>query len=119
MAYLKNYGKRFGFTFLGIFITLIVLTTFYYFDLIGDSLFSFLELFTLTINIFVNSFILGKSASKNGYIEGAKFGGAIVFILLIITLIFSKFRFSVLIYYLIIITTSILGSMIGISKKRD
>lgn len=119
MAYLINISKRFGYTLLGIVISLIFLTTFYYFDLIGDTFFSFLELITITINIFVNSFILGKKSNKNGYLEGAKFGGLIVLLFFIITLLFSKFHMNILIYYLIILVTAILGSMIGISKKRD
>lgn len=119
MTYLKKYGLRIGYTFLGIIGTLVILTTLYYFDLVGTKFFNFLELTSVGINIFINSFILGKSSNKKGYIEGIKYGGIIVLILLLPTLIFSKFKIRVLIYYTIIMITSILGSMIGISKKRD
>ncbi|MCI8569081.1 MAG: TIGR04086 family membrane protein [Bacilli bacterium] len=119
MTYLKIYGKRLGYTLLELLISLVLITTLYYFNIIGDGFFKSLELISIILTIFINSYILGNTSNKKAYIEGTKFGGIIISLLLIFTLLFSKFKIRVLIYYLIIMITSILGSMIGISKKRD
>ncbi len=119
MTYLTRYGLRVGYALLGIIGLSIVLITFYYFDLIGDKTFNFLELVVVLINIFINSFILGKASNKKGYIEGAKFGGIIVLLELILTLLFFKFKAKILIYFVMVMVTAILGSMVGISKKRN
>ncbi|MCI8459777.1 MAG: hypothetical protein HFE81_00130, partial [Bacilli bacterium] len=64
MTYLTRYGIRIGYSLVGIVGVSILLTTFYYFNLIGDGVFNFLELLTVIINIFINSFLLGKSTNK-------------------------------------------------------
>lgn len=119
MTYLTRYGIRIGYSLVGIVGVSTLLTTFYYFNLIGDGVFNFLELLTVIINIFINSFLLGKSTNKKGYIEGTKFGGIVIILFLVPTIIFSKFNIRIFIYYFIILVTAILGSMVGISKKRD
>lgn len=118
MTYLTRYGLRVGYALLGIVGIIILLTTFYYFNIIGEGVFNFLVLVSMIVNIFINSFILGKTATKKGYIEGAKFGSIFVLSFLILTIIFSNFRIRVLIYYFIIMISAIFGSMVGISKKR-
>lgn len=119
MTYLNRYGIRIGYTVLGIIGVSILLTTFYYFNLIWEGVFNFLELITVIVNIFIGSFILGKGSNKKGYIEGAKLGGIFILLILVPTIIFSNFRIRVLIYYFIIMVTSIFGSMVGIRNKRN
>lgn len=118
MNFLIKYGLGAIYTVAGVIISLLLLTCLYYFNIIGDGIFSFLKLFIIIISIFINSFILGTKTSKKGYLEGAKFGMAIILLMIIPTLISGKFMFRVIIYYLIILITAMLGSMIGISRKK-
>lgn len=118
MTYLKRYGIRLCWTVVGGLVSLILISTLYYFDLFGDGVYSFLELLVVVGDVFINCFILGKCSDKRGYLEGVKFGGVMVGVLLLTTLLSGVFRLRVLIYYFIIMVTSILGCMIGISRKK-
>lgn len=118
MTYLKKYGLRLGWAILGAVVSLVAINTLYYFNLIGDGFYKFLELIVVIGDVFINSFILGKASSKKGYLEGLKFSLVIITLLLVSTLLFASFKVKLLIYYLIISITAVLGSMIGISRKK-
>lgn len=120
MTYLKKYGLRILYTFLTIIILLTITTTFYYFNLITNTTYKILKIITLIISILINSYILGKNTISKGYLEGIKLGLLIISIFFILTLITSKsLKLSILLYYLIILITAVLGSMVGINKKKD
>ena len=116
MNYFLKYIKRLGYMILSIFISLIVLTLLYYLNIISSNIFHILELLILLINIFISTYILGKTASNKGYLEGIKFGILMIIILTLITR--EPLRFRIILYYFIVIITSVLGSMIGINKKE-
>lgn len=120
MTYLLNYGKRLLWTFIILFISLIAISTLYYFNLISPNTYKVLEITILLLSIFINSFILGKKSNKRGYLEGIKFSSIIIVLFIILSIILSEaLMFRNIIYYLIIMITSILGSMIGINKRKD
>ena len=62
----------------------------------------------------------GKLVSKKGYIEGLKIGLCLIFFLIFIHLIFYRTNFSLArtIYYLLLLLACIMGSMIGINRKK-
>lgn len=66
-------------------------------------------------------FKAGKKANSKGYLEGLKIGGLFLIILIIIAAITGnlKFRLVTLIYYLILILSSVFGGSIGINKKEE
>ena len=120
MNYLIKYIKRLGWMFLSIIISLIVIVTLYYFNIISTNMFHILELIILLINVFISTFILGKQTQKKGYLEGIKYSLIIIFIFFILTLITREpLNIRMLLYYSIIIITSVLGSIIGISKTKE
>jgi len=118
MTYIKRYLKYILTTTLSILILLFLLTIIYYFNLIKPNTFNLLKLLIILLTILINSLLLGKESNKKGYLEGIKLGSLIVILIFILTIIFSKFEFKNLIYYLLILITSTLGSMIGINKKK-
>lgn len=118
MTYLKKYGLRFIYTLSEILIGMLIITLFYYYNLIPDYIFKFLKLFIILITIFINSFILGKCSEKKGYLEGIKYGLIIIIFSLIPTLVMFRFQIKLLLFYLIILSTTTLGSTVGINKKK-
>lgn len=104
---------------ISIIISLFLLTILYYYNYISDSTYSFLKILIVLIIIFIGSFRLGNMAINKGYMEGVKISLLIVLLLLSITIIFSNFQIKLLLYYTMIISTSILGSTSGIYKKRS
>lgn len=102
-----------------ILISTILITLFNYFNLLKPSIISTIKLALPIISIFISSFKLGKKSQKLGYLEGLKLGILIIIILLIITLLTKSFITKSLLFYSILLLTSILGSMIGINKKKN
>lgn len=119
MSYLKKYGLRLFFNVLELLVLLFIVTTIYYFDLINENSYKFIKLLILLGTIFINSFFLGKSSNKKGYIEGIRYGLILITLSFIFTLVMHKFSFKIIIFYLIIMSISIFGSIFGINKKRN
>ena len=73
----------------------------------------------VAIVTFVFGILTGKTSTKKGYLEGIKLGSLVSTILFILNLIlYRTFSLSILLYYLVIITSSTVGSMIGINLKK-
>lgn len=117
---LKKYLKAFIYTFGIILISMIVITLFSYFNILNVKLINVLKLIVIISSIFIGAFIIGKNSLKKGYLEGIKYGLMFIGIIFIINIIFIKeLQLSLIIYYLIILVSSILGSMFGINFKKN
>lgn len=120
MKNLKTTLKYGVISILTIFVLLFLVGTLYYFDIISSGTVNYLRLFIILSVLFGTSFILGKNTKKNGYLEGMKFGIFDILIFLIISVIFfrSDFKLRIILYYIILLITSVLGSMIGINRSN-
>lgn len=120
MTYLKKYGLILLYTIISILLSLLLITLIYNYNLINQNTYKILKIILFLLSIFINSFLLGKKTQNKGYLEGIKYSLIIIIILILLTFIFSlKFKLSLILYYLIIISTSTLGSMIGISNNTN
>jgi len=71
------------------------------------------------LSLFIGSLFLGRNTEKKGWLSGIKFWALILIIFIILNLIFKgKFNIRTIIYYLILLVVSVLGSMVGISKNK-
>ena len=95
-----------------------LLTIANYFNLISEGLANTLRFLIPLLGIFGTSYFLGKKCLKNGYLEGLKLGGIIVFGFVLVAIVSKGFKTISLVYYLILLIAAILGSMIGINKKK-
>lgn len=120
MKKIKLYSKYIAYTSLSILISLLLLTTMYYFNILSTNITNYLRPIIILLNIFISSYILGKKSEKNGYLEGIKFGILMLFIFMFISLIFFKdgIKPRIIMYDFIIIGISMFGSMLGISKEK-
>lgn len=120
MSNLKKYGIQFLFSIAIILLGLMFSATLYYFDLINTTTHSIIKIIILLLALFFNSFILGKSASCKGYLEGIKLAIFIITLFTILNLITTRaFSIRTILYYLIIILASAFGGMVGISRKKE
>ena len=119
MQYVKQFFKAFGLVLMIILISTIVITILDYFNLFSESLTNiFLFVITL-ISIIIGSYKLGKKSSKKGIIEGLKLGIVISVSFMLMGLITgNNFQISNTIYYVILIISSILGSIVGKNRKQ-
>ena len=114
MEYLKKLSKSLLYILIPISITIFILTTLNYFNIINYNIFNILKYITIIISILIGSYKLGNTSQDKGYISGIKLGLIIIIsILLLNFFIFNSFSIKTIIYYSIILTTSIIGSIIG------
>ena len=114
--------KKYTLTLLSITISLLLitllLTTLYYFDYINTDTYKFLKITTLIITLIINSIVLGRSSSKNGYLDGIKLGIMLIIFCTLSSIINKNISIKLILYNLIILITATVGSMIGINTKR-
>lgn len=98
-----------------------IVGTLNYFNIIGTNTTKIFELISLVISIALGGIYLGKNSTKKGYLEGLKIGLVVIVLLFIFAyLAFDKsFSLSTLIFYLIILISAVLGSILGINKKSS
>lgn len=120
MNYLKKIINSFKYTLIIFLLLLIIITTLSYFYIISLNTTNILLLINTVISVLVGSFILGKNSKQKGYLEGIKYGLILISLFFTLNLIFYKnINISITISYLIILLSSTLGSMFGITKKKN
>ena len=119
-----NYIKKLGISLLYIIIPIIVLlfifTLLNYFNIISYKTLTIFRFILFIISILLGGYKIGSNSNSKGWLEGLKLGLIITIIYLLINyLVFSvSFKFKDLIYFIIILGSSILGSILGINKKK-
>ena len=117
---IKKYLKYLGILLVSIIIPIFILTIFNYFDIFNNNIIDIFKLIITLISLFINSYFLGKNSKSKGYIEGLKFGTIFILLILLFNLILIReFTIKIIIYYILILITSMVGSTIGINKKKD
>lgn len=120
MKYLKKLGISLLYILASILILTFIVTVFYYFDLMSDKTLSIFKIIIPVFSMLLGGVIIGRKSNKSGYIEGLKLG-LITSILLIIfnfLALDNSFKIKYILFYIILIISSILGSMIGINRKK-
>ena len=112
-TYLKSYGYLFGI----IIILSIILSIINYFANVSLNT---IKLIIPILSMLISSIILGKNVKSKAYLEGLKF--SIVYLIIITSIkriLSTPFNYKAIIMYLVLIFTSIIGSMIGINSKKE
>lgn len=119
MAYLKKLLKPFIYMLISLLIGTLLLTLINYIN--SGFIFKSLKLIIPIISMFIGGFMIGKRSIKKGWLEGIKIGLIFIFILVLYNLIIlnNPFTLKTIIYYLILLSISVVGSMLGINKKID
>lgn len=107
-----------GYFFILLLVSTLLLTIIDYFSLFNIKIIKVLRILIPILSLAIISYILGKSASKKGYIEGIKLGSIVILIFTIFILLFDKYQVKTLLFDLILLLTSMLSSMIGINQKK-
>lgn len=119
MNYLKLLGKSFIYIVSILLISTLVVTILNYFNIFGSKLVTFFKIVIALISMFVGGFIIGKNSKQKGWLEGLKLGLIVLLILVLLNYLILRQSFEIknLVYFLILLSSSIFGSMIGINKK--
>lgn len=111
-------------TLIYILVPILLLNTFitllYYFNIVGSGTINYLKLFIVAISMLIGGIYIGSKASKKGWLEGLKIGLEVIIILFVISyLAFDQgMNIKTVIYYFILLSSSMLGSMVGINKRK-
>ncbi len=120
MKYLKNLGMSFIYIISTILIFTFIISILNYFNIFNDKVTSIFKIIIPITAMLIGGFYIGKRSNKKGFLEGIKLGGIFsIFLIIFNYLAFdNSFKIKYLLFYLILIITCILGSMIGINRKK-
>lgn len=114
-----KYLKTFLFTILSMFLLHLIPITLNYFGVISNKITNVFNIIILFVVCLLSGIVIGKKANNKGYLEGVKIGGMISGLFLLTSLVLkNKITLVKIIFYLLIIAISIIGSIIGINKKK-
>lgn len=118
---LLNYLKVLLYILIPILILNIIMTSFYFFNIIENSSINYLKLVIVLLSMLIGGIYIGSKASKKGWLEGIKVGLEVIILLFLISYLgFDKgISIKTVVYYFLILTSSMLGSMIGINKRKS
>ena len=96
------------------------MATFNYFNIIGSNTLSFIKIIIMIISALAGGILIGINTKDKGWLAGIRY--ALVFIIFIVLLNYLGYDYGIklksLIYYIIIIVSSMIGSMIGINNQK-
>lgn len=117
MNYIK-YIKTTLYLLTTIFLLSIIISSLNYFNLIKMDSIVYFKLFSLIMSLFIVGIYIGNKADKKGYLEGIKISILFIIISLITNYVVLKNTLSlrILLFYIICIISTVLGSIIGINK---
>lgn len=120
MKIIKKYGKSISFFLIALLILNLIVSLLNLGGLMFTKTSDIILMIGMIIIYAVIGFSFGKTALKNGYMEGLKIGVCLLAFLILINLIFYQtvFSFERFLYYVVLILTSILGSMVGINRQK-
>lgn len=111
---------------IGIYISLILIFSFFinllnYFNILSENSYKIFLVLLVSISMFISAFILGKNTQEKGYLEGIKLGIILIILMITISYLSTDILPSIksIIYYLILLLSSIIGSTFGINKKKE
>ena len=114
----KNYLKIFGYYFSILFIYLLIVSLFNYFELFNYKVLNIVSyIFILLLHAFLGIKV-SRYERKKGYLNGFIIGLILVILFSIITIIISKFSLSTLIYYITLVLASMIGGIIGVPNEK-
>ena len=110
--------KGFLYFIVSLLLILILTSTLNYFDVIGYKTVYIISFIVLIIASLFSGYYLAKHSEQKGYLIGALMGTINILLLIILSLIFSKLSLISLLYYFILMLSSITGGIFGINHKK-
>lgn len=120
MSYLKKLGISILYIVSFILGLTFIFTLLNYVGLFNNTTINIIKIIIPIISMFVGGFVIGKRTGKQGWLEGLKL--SLIF-LVILTLfnylgLKSSISLKVIIYYLMLMISTIFGSIIGVNKYK-
>lgn len=121
MLFLQKTIKPLVLTLSTILILTLIVTIFNYFNIINFKIIKVLKIIIPLIATFIGGFIIGVRSDENGWLAGIKYGLIFLVLLLLFNVLALRYKIQLkdFIYYLILLLSTTVGSMIGINTKKN
>lgn len=117
MLYLKKLSKALIYSIVLLLGITLIVTILNYAGIINSKFVNIFKYITPIVSFIIGGIIIGKNSNNKGWFEGIKFSLINVMILTIINLLIFK-NYNIILYIIVLIS-SILGSIIGINLKKQ
>ena len=119
MKYLKNLVICFGLVIGIIFVFTFLVTLLSYFNIMNDSVTTVFKMIIPILSMLASGIVMGRNSSQKGWLEGLKLGLMVCVLLMLFNMLGlgNGFKIGNVLFYTILTFSSIVGSMIGISRK--
>lgn len=112
------YIKYIGIYFLAIIVTSFILAAGSSLNILSLKIIEILTILVPAVMLLILGFKIGKRTRKKGFIEGILYGIIILILTFLLSILFDNtMEIKNVLYYLIIIASSMLGSMFGKTKQ--
>lgn len=120
MNYLKNLGISIIYILSFMLGLTFIFTLLNYIGLLNNTTINIIKIIIPIVSMFIGGFIIGKKTGKKGWLEGLKLSLIFLVILTLFNYLGLKSTFSlkVIIYYLILIISTMFGSIVGVNKYK-
>lgn len=120
MNYLKNLGISIIYILAFILGLTFIFSLINYIGLFNNTTMNIIKIIIPVLSMFIGGFVLGKRTGKKGWLEGLKLSLIFLIFLTLFNYLGLKSNISlkVGIYYLILITSTIFGSILGVNKYK-
>lgn len=120
MKYLKKISLIIGIMIITILFSTFLITLLNYFDILNKNVVSIFKIIIIVVALFVGGFFMGKRSNQKGWLEGFKLSLIFIVVLFLVNIIgfHNSFELKNILYYLILIVSSIFGSMLGINRIK-
>lgn len=115
---MKKYLKSSIYTLAIIVVSTFIITILNYTNIINGTVLGIIHYIIPIISVVIGAFMLGKTSSRKGYIEGLKYAGLWSVIFLIVNVFIKELNVSSIIFFVILILLGVLSSILGINRKR-
>ena len=119
-----NYLKKLGISMIYILSFILGLTFIFtllnYIGILNNTAINIIKIIIPILSMLIGGFVIGKKTGKKGWLEGLKLSLIFLIILTLFNYLGLKSNLSlkVFIYYLILIISTIFGSIIGVNKYK-
>ncbi len=97
-----------------------ILTIFNYIGLISFFALKVCKVIIPIVSYFIAGFLIGKNSDKKGWLSGIEIGLILVITSFAINLVLNtKLSIGLILYYIGLLSICVLGSMLGINRKKD
>lgn len=116
----KKLGKNLGISLLILIIGTFFVSLLSFLNILSNKSLVISKFIIIFLGFFIGAFFQGKESTKNGFLEGLKIGGILVFILFIFNYgFYQTLKLKNFLYYFLLLFISMAGGIVGISKRKE